>query len=55
MESLDKNDLYGMLRFGVDAVFAKDSGDPPTDVELEVLMDRTPEAGAYTRPLFGST
>ena len=27
-DSLDRNDLYAMLRFGVDAVFSKASGDP---------------------------
>ena len=43
MEALDKNDLYAMLRFGVDAVFSKDSGDPPTDEELTALMDRSEE------------
>ena len=42
----DKNDLYGMLRFGVDAVFANDSGEPPTDEELEILMDRSPDGDA---------
>lgn len=40
-DQLDRNDLYAMLRFGVDAVFSKSSGDPPTDEELDVLMDRT--------------
>ena len=40
-DSLDRNDLYAMLRFGVDAVFSKASGDPPTDEELDVLMDRS--------------
>jgi len=40
MESLDKSDLYGMLRFGVDAVFAKDHG--------RVLPPHTP-------PIFSST
>ena len=44
MEALDKNDLYSMLRFGVDAVFSKDSGDPPTDEELSTLMDQRGEA-----------
>merc|ERR1712159_129074 len=43
MEALDKNDLYAMLRFGVDAVFSKDSGDPPTGEELTELMDRSEE------------
>ena len=46
MEALDKNDLYAMLRFGVDAVFSKDSGDPPTDEELTALMDRSEEVNA---------
>ena len=41
MEALDRNDLYGLLRFGVDAVFSKDSGDPPSDEELSALMDRS--------------
>ena len=40
-DSLDRNDLYAMLRFGVDAVFSKSSGDPPTDEELDILMDRS--------------
>ena len=40
MEALDKNDLYAMLRFGVDAVFSKDSGDPPTDEELTGALDQ---------------
>jgi SWI/SNF-related matrix-associated actin-dependent regulator of chromatin subfamily A member 5 len=48
---LENNDLYGMLRFGVDAVFAKDAGEPPTDAELEILMDRTPEGNARRREL----
>ena len=46
MENVDKNDLYAMLRFGVDAVFANDEGKPPTDEELEILMDRSPEGDA---------
>ena len=46
MEQLSKSDLYAMLRFGVDAVFSKDSGEPPTDEELEILMDRTPDGKA---------
>ena len=44
MEGADKNDLYGMLRFGVDAIFSKDAGEPPSDKDLEILMDRTPRA-----------
>ena len=43
LEGVDKNDIYGMLRFGVDAIFANDEGKPPTDDELEILMDRGPE------------
>ena len=34
------------MRFGVDAVFSKDSGDPPTDEELTALMDRSEEVNA---------
>ena len=51
MEALDKNDLYSMLRFGVDAVFSKDSGDPPTDEELSTLMDRSEEGERKRRDL----
>jgi hypothetical protein len=41
-----------MLRFGVDAVFSKASGNPPTDEELDILMDRTP-AGEKRRKKLG--
>jgi len=51
-DNLDRNDLYAMLRFGVDAVFSKASGDPPTDEELDILMDRTP-AGEKRRKKLG--
>ena len=33
LEGVDKNDIYGMLRFGVDAIFANEQGKPPTDDE----------------------
>ena len=42
LESVDKEDVYGLLKFGVDAIFANDEGKAPTDEELEILMDRTP-------------
>jgi SWI/SNF-related matrix-associated actin-dependent regulator of chromatin subfamily A member 5 len=42
LEGVDKRDLYGLLRFGVDAIFANDEGKAPSDEELEILMDRTP-------------
>ena len=48
LEGVDKNDLYGMLRFGVDAIFSKEAGEPPSDADLDVLMDRGPE-GARRR------
>ena len=48
MEGVDKSDLYGMLRFGVDAIFSKDAGEPPSDADLEILMDRNP-GGAERR------
>ena len=41
LEGVHKQDLYGLLRFGVDAIFANDEGKAPTDNELEILMDRT--------------
>ena len=50
-DSLDKNDLYAMLRFGVDQVFSKESGDPPTDEELDILMDRTAKGDARRKKL----
>ena len=53
LEGVDKRDLYGLLRFGVDAIFANDEGKAPTDDELEILMDRTP-AGNERRSALAS-
>ena len=53
LEGVDKRDLYGLLRFGVDAIFANDEGKAPTDEELDILMDRTP-AGNERRSALAS-
>lgn len=52
-DNLDRNDLYAMLRFGVDQVFSKSSGDAPTDEELDILMDRSSK-GAERRKKLGN-
>ena len=53
LEGVDKRDLYSLLRFGVDAIFANDEGKAPTDEELDILMDRTP-AGNERRSALAS-
>jgi hypothetical protein len=44
LEGLTKSEVLTMLKFGADRIFGTDSGRPPTDAELEVLIDRTGKA-----------
>ena len=42
--SLGKKELLSMLRFGADRIFAAAEGRPPSDAELDAIMDRTEKA-----------
>ena len=40
-EELDTSEMMSMLRFGASCCFSADAGAPPSDQELEAIIDRT--------------
>ncbi len=46
MESLSKKELLSMLKFGADRIFANAEGKPPSDAELDTLIDRSAKVAA---------
>jgi hypothetical protein len=40
---LSKKELLSMLRFGADRIFAAAEGRPPSDEELDAIIDRSPK------------
>ena len=46
LESLSKKELLSMLKFGADRIFANAEGKPPTDAELDALIDRSAKVAA---------
>jgi hypothetical protein len=46
LASLGKKELLSMLRFGADRIFAAAEGRPPTDAELDAIIDRTEKQAA---------
>jgi hypothetical protein len=46
LASLGKKELLSMLRFGADRIFAAAEGRPPSDAELDAIMDRTEKQAA---------
>ena len=41
LETLSKKELLSMLRFGADRIFATAEGKPPSDADLDALIDRS--------------
>ena len=41
MAQLSKKELLSMLRFGADRIFAAAEGRPPSDEELDAIIDRS--------------
>jgi hypothetical protein len=39
--TLSKTELMSMLRFGADRIFKNAEGKPPSDEELDLLIDRS--------------
>ena len=50
LEKLSAGELYSMLRFGADRIFASDEGEPPSDAELAAIIDRSVDLGAKGAP-----
>ena len=46
LESLSKKELLSMLKFGADRIFANAEGKPPTDAELDALINRSAKVAA---------
>lgn len=46
MASLSKKELLSMLRFGADRIFAAAEGRPPSDAELDAIIDRSASRAA---------
>jgi hypothetical protein len=46
LESLSKQEVLGMLRFGCDRIFQADKGRPPSDAELDAVIDRSGSRGS---------
>ena len=46
LESLSKKELLSMLKFGADRIFANAEGKPPSDAELDALIDRSAKVAA---------
>lgn len=47
---LSKKELLSMLRFGADRIFAAAEGRPPSDEELDSIIDRSFKKAEATRP-----
>lgn len=46
LESLSKKEVLSMLRFGADRIFSSTEGRPPSDAELDAIIDRSGSAAA---------
>ena len=46
LETLSKKELLSMLRFGADRIFAHTEGRPPSDADLDALIDRSLKVAA---------
>jgi hypothetical protein len=43
LEKLTSSELLSALTFGADSIFSNEGGAPPTDFELDAIIDRTPK------------
>jgi hypothetical protein len=41
LEGLSKKEVLGMLKFGADRIFSNSEGRPPSDAELDAIIDRS--------------
>ncbi len=46
LEGLSKGEMLSMLRFGADRIFQNAEGRPPSDEELDAIIDRSDKLGA---------
>ena len=58
LEGLSKGEMLSMLRFGADRIFQNSEGRPPSDEDLDAIIDRSDklgEAGAHSSARSGPT
>ena len=45
LEGLSKGEMLSMLRFGADRIFQNSEGKPPSDEDLDAIIDRSDKLG----------
>lgn len=45
LEGLSKGEMLSMLRFGADRIFQNSEGRPPSDEDLDAIIDRSDKLG----------
>ena len=46
LEAMDTREMLATLRFGAERIFTSSKGQPPTDAQLDAIINRSPAAAA---------